>query len=57
MIQLSNRQAKEADRVGGIELMILWPAALGAPPVLSRDHQSDARPGSTSACYPTKRTQ
>lgn len=31
-ITLSRRQAKEADRVGGIELMILWPPELGPEP-------------------------
>ncbi len=30
MITLSRRQIGDADRVGGIELLILWPASLGA---------------------------
>lgn len=34
---LSRRQIKEADRVGGIELMLAYPAALGATPQLAND--------------------
>jgi hypothetical protein len=41
-ITLSNRQVKEADRVAGIELMILWPPALGAEPQLDPDCERDA---------------
>ena len=32
MIKLSRRQIGDADRVGGIELMIPWPASLGPEP-------------------------
>lgn len=31
-IKLSKRQIGDADRVGGIELMILWPKSLGREP-------------------------
>ena len=31
-IPISRRQIGDADRVGGIELMILWPASLGPEP-------------------------
>jgi len=31
-ITLSRRQVGDADRVGGIELMILWPSSLGPEP-------------------------
>jgi len=41
-ISLSRRQAKEADRVGGIELMVLYPAELGAPPRLADDEECEA---------------
>ena len=41
-ITLSHRQIKAADRVGGIELMILWPAELGPEPVMEPDTQDDA---------------
>lgn len=41
-LALSNRQAKEADRVGGIELLILWPSALGPEPDLELDHEREA---------------
>ncbi|HMJ13396.1 MAG TPA: hypothetical protein VK524_18385 [Polyangiaceae bacterium] len=42
-IQLSRRQAGDADRVGGIELMILWPASLGAEPAdLGVDEEREA---------------
>lgn len=41
---LSNRQAKEADRVGGIELMVLWPPSLGIEPSLDVDHEREATP-------------
>lgn len=41
---LSNRQVKAADRVGGIELMILWPDALGPEPALDDDCEREATP-------------
>lgn len=41
---LSNRQAKEADRVGGIELIVLWPLTLGPEPALDIDHEREATP-------------
>jgi len=31
-IALSSRQVGDADRVGGIELMLMWPSSLGAEP-------------------------
>lgn len=37
MIGLSRRQIKEADRVGGIELMLPYPSALGGPPSIPED--------------------
>lgn len=43
MIKLSKQQIKDADRVGGIELMILWPASLGAEPTdIARDQDREA---------------
>ena len=42
MVTLSRRQAKEADRVGGIELLILWPDSLGPEPALDLDHEREA---------------
>lgn len=42
-ITLSRRQIGDADRVGGIELMILWPAELGPEPAdLAIDHEREA---------------
>jgi hypothetical protein len=43
---LSRRQIKEADRVGGIELMLPWPASLPPPPAddLGVDEERPARP-------------
>ena len=44
-VKLSNRQAKEADRVGGIELLILWPPDLGPEPTgLALGHEREATP-------------
>jgi len=43
-VVLSRRQAKEADRVGGIELMIPYPAALGPGPKLDDDEECEASP-------------
>lgn len=43
-IALSNRQAKNADRVGGIELMLPWPAELAEPVGLGEDQERDASP-------------
>jgi len=47
---LSRRQIGDADRVGGIELMILWPESLGpeseesaAMPMLPNEHHPSAR--------------
>jgi hypothetical protein len=42
MLALSKRQAKDADRVAGIELLILWPASLGAEPDLKPDAEREA---------------
>jgi hypothetical protein len=39
---LSRRQIGDADRVGGIELMILWPDVLGPEPDVSLDHEREA---------------
>lgn len=41
-ITLSRRQTKDADRVAGIELMILWPEELGPEPAVSLDHEREA---------------
>ncbi len=42
-LTLSRRQVKEADRVGGIELMLPWPASLGpAPTTLAHDEEREA---------------
>lgn len=43
-IRLSRRQIGDADRVGGIELMILWPDGLGPTPVLEINHEREAEP-------------
>ena len=45
MITLSRRQIGDADRVGGIELMILWPSSLGPEPGednIRLDHEREA---------------
>lgn len=42
MIQLSRRQIKTADRVGGIELLIPWPPDLPAPGDIDDDSERDA---------------
>lgn len=44
-ITLSRRQIGDADRVGGIELMILWPSSLGPEPRednVRLDHEREA---------------
>ena len=42
-LTLSRRQIGDADRVGGIELMILWPDDLGPEPTdLALDHEREA---------------
>ena len=41
-LTLSKRQIGDADRVGGIELMILWPDALGPEPAVKLDHEAEA---------------
>jgi hypothetical protein len=41
-ITLSRRQIGDADRVGGIELMILWPEALGPEPDVQLDYEAEA---------------
>lgn len=43
-VTLSKRQIGDADRVGGIELMILWPEALGPEPDVRLDHEAEATP-------------
>jgi len=48
-LTLSRRQAKEADRVGGIELMVLWPVELGPEPL------AEIRPGESRETTPTER--
>lgn len=49
-INLSKRQISDADRVGGIELMILWPEALGDQPAdLGEDYEREASPGEKAA--------
>lgn len=42
VISLSARQVKEADRVGGIELMIFYPTSLGEPGELKKDEDREA---------------
>lgn len=44
MIRLSRRQIGDADRVGGIELMILWPSELGPEPSMDPDTEDEAEP-------------
>lgn len=44
MLTLSNRQAKEADRIGGIELMIPWPVPLGRVPDIAVNDEREATP-------------
>lgn len=44
-LTLSRRQIGDADRVGGIELMILWPSSLGPEPGednIRLDHEREA---------------
>lgn len=41
-ITLSRRQIGDADRVGGIELLILWPDDLGPEPPVKLDHEREA---------------
>ena len=50
-VNLSRRQAKEADRVGGIELLILWPAdRLGPePPDVAIGREYEASPAVRAA--------
>lgn len=43
-ITLSRRQIGDADRVGGIELMILWPHELGPEPSMDPDTEDEAEP-------------
>lgn len=43
-IHLSRNQAKQADRVGGIELLIPWPRDLPDPGLLDDDSERDATP-------------
>lgn len=43
-ITLSRRQIGEADRVGGIELLLPWPDELGAPPAMEDDSEADVTP-------------
>jgi hypothetical protein len=49
-LKLSRSQVKEADRVGGIELMVLWPAALGPEPL------SEIAPGASREPTEAERT-
>lgn len=49
-IPLSRRQIGDADRVGGIELMLLWPAELGPEPAdLALDREREASPREKAA--------
>ena len=43
-LTLSRRQIGDADRVGGIELLILWPDDLGPEPPVKLDHEREATP-------------
>jgi len=38
-LALSRRQVHDADRLGGIELVLLWPAELGTAPRLAHDER------------------
>lgn len=50
VLALSRGQAKDADRVGGIELMLLWPPALSPEPTgLALDHEREAKPAEKAA--------
>lgn len=42
MLKFSKRQIKAADRLCGIDLMILWPAELGDPPQIGDDEECGA---------------
>lgn len=42
MVSLSKRQIKNADRIGGIELHILWPTALGPEPSMAAETEREA---------------
>ena len=44
MVTLSKRQVKGADRVGGIELMVIWPDSLGPVPEMDPDTEREATP-------------
>lgn len=41
-ITLSRRQIGDADRIGGIELMILWPDSLGPEPAVKLGYEREA---------------
>lgn len=47
---LSARQRKEADRVGGIELVLPYPSGM-TPPALDLDEECDARPAEITAAH------
>ena len=47
-MKLSGKQIKNADRVGGIELMIPWPEGLPEPRGLNEDEE---RPATQSEGY------
>ena len=50
MIRLSGKQAKDADRVGGIALMIPWPAELPDPPRLADNEECDTSAHPATLC-------
>lgn len=52
-MMLSRRQIKEADRVGGIELMLPWPAGLRPPTDLGDDEERPATPREHAAAIAT----
>jgi hypothetical protein len=42
VIKLSKRQAVDADRTAGIELIVLWTPVLGPEPTMEQDTERDA---------------
>jgi hypothetical protein len=42
VIKLSKRQADDADRTSGIELIVLWTPVLGPEPTMAQDTERDA---------------
>lgn len=49
---LSRRQIKAADRVGGINLLLPWPAGLPAGRPVAPDHEREATPAEQHGLVP-----